>query len=57
MMIKTDQTKLENFTCFNSFLAFSEIMFNKINDESEVSDIGPWFILLLLFKIFICTLK
>ena len=29
MMIKADQTKLENFTCFNSFLAFSEIMFNE----------------------------
>ena len=26
MMIKADQTKLENFTCFNGFLAFSEIM-------------------------------
>ena len=29
MMIKADQTKLENFTCFNGFLAFSEIMFNE----------------------------
>ena len=28
-MIKADQTKLENFTCFNGFLAFSEIMFNE----------------------------
>jgi len=29
MMIKADQTKLENFTCLNGFLAFSEIMFNE----------------------------
>ena len=29
MMIKADQTKLENFTRSNGFLAFSEIMFNE----------------------------
>ena len=29
MMIKADQTKLENFTRLNGFLAFSEIMFNE----------------------------
>ena len=28
-----------------------------MNDESEVSDIGLWFTLLLLFKFFICTHK
>ena len=29
MMIKADQTNLKNFTSFNSFLAFSEIIFNE----------------------------
>ena len=29
MMIKADQTKVENFTRLNGFLAYSEIMFNE----------------------------
>ena len=29
MMIKADQTNLKNFTSFNSFLAFSEIIFDE----------------------------
>ena len=127
MMIKTDQKKLENFTCFNdaiqsffdskmsntyvriegrwnektlfdhwsnendcfkkhkapftiswncsiivwlsfkdevwiceNYMFLKSFQWNKLcstNDQSEVSDIGLWFTLLLLLKFFICTHK